>query len=143
MNREIKFRAWDVNECMTYFDLNPDVMIKGVPKPFKEILKQEEGFTLMQYTGLKDKNGKEIYEGDIIRYSYELDNSSDFEAEIVWYNGIIKTGWEHDETLFAGFVIKGDNGEQYKEDRYYYHEIPNFAKLEIIGNVYETVTPKQ
>jgi len=52
--REIKFRAW-INEKMWHFDIKESagyVWHKG---------------NLMQYTGLKDKNGKEIYEGDIVR----------------------------------------------------------------------------
>jgi uncharacterized phage protein (TIGR01671 family) len=56
--REIKFRAWDGVDYMS--------------KPFDlfAIQREEISFTkdavLMQYTGLHDKNGKEIYEGDIV-----------------------------------------------------------------------------
>lgn len=69
MNREIKFRAWhekrrimlEYGSVMSFhqFLITPDGLVydKGVLQPI----------TLMQYTGLKDKNGREIYEGDIVK----------------------------------------------------------------------------
>jgi uncharacterized phage protein (TIGR01671 family) len=64
--REIKFRAWsnETNEMMTHDDLlKGDGYYLGLSGKLNAII-------LMQYTGLKDKNGKEIYEGDIIAKKY-------------------------------------------------------------------------
>ena len=60
MSREIKFRAWD-REQKKIFPVDSLVFEKG-----NAIVNGKTDIDLMQYTGLKDKNGVEIYEGDVL-----------------------------------------------------------------------------
>lgn len=60
MSREIKFRAWDTDGTMYYSEINGEWNIGTFGVQCRYC-----GNRIMQYTGLKDKNGTEIYEGDI------------------------------------------------------------------------------
>ena len=66
-NREIKFRAWNKEEKrMVYFDANLYEFGKFLVT-LEDSLDTFQNWVFQQYTGLKGKNGKEIYEGDIVR----------------------------------------------------------------------------
>ena len=87
MDREIKFRIWDVEnkEMLKVQELDFEPTFYGGriairPDQYSDYFDPEE-MILMQYTGLHDKNGKEIYEGDIIRIKNSL---IEIEGEVIF-----------------------------------------------------------
>ena len=117
--REIKFRCWDrfkqrwsnykINDGTVYFmDKNTGVWYGSYNKRYKD-------FNLMQYTGVKDKNNKEIYEGDIL-----FESSGENYYKVVFENGSFRA------------EFKGDFEE------YSFDLIDVVAQsCEIVGNIYE------
>ena len=84
---------------------------------------------LVQCTGLKDKNGKLIYEGDIVQTTFD-DNS-----KIIFY--VI---WNNENALFNGKIIKKrEISAFYINEDYLYYLLANGIdeKTEIIGNIFQ------
>ena len=120
MMREIKFRAWD-KACKHM--INP-----GDKKHFKLYLNGSmsiedcwatQDIILMQYTGLKDKNGKEIYEGDVVLFGDNVIHEGTH-GKVVWHT-----------TAFVYQFIDG----QYKDKCT--DMVDSWRTYEIIGNIYE------
>lgn len=126
MKRLIKFRAWDSYRKKMFHDFDQNIKEVGLGRSIHQFV-YETGLlydTLMQYIGAQDKNGCEIFEGDIVKYSFEIDSGG---IETLHLNCI----YDHSNAWFT-FQEKGD---EYYEG-YYWEEIK--GQCEIIGNIYET-----
>ena len=97
MSREIKFRAWDCKEnsyAKYGVKLKQDGSIVSdeydwVNEEWYSKVDEEHNFIIEQYTGLKDKNGKEIYEGDIIQCHLSPISSTIFTGVVEFRPGCI------------------------------------------------------
>lgn len=116
--REIKFRAWDVNnkEMLDVQELDYQDSYNGQPMVRTTMYNDYfdvEDMILMQYTGLKDITGREIYEGDIVK-SFFVDTDEAGNEIYKYYIMEVK----YDEVLCS-------------------YKIDKFMNLEVIGNIYE------
>lgn len=137
MSREIKFRAWCENTKSMEHDIQN--VYDSTQSNFGGYL-NNKWWEVMQYTGLKDKNGNEIYEGDILRRNnndkdlvqvkfgeflvYELETEKAIEQAYGWYLKVIPT----DELSKLKPFCYDAPLNKYWIDK---------LEIEVIGNIYE------
>lgn len=131
MKREIKFRAWD-GDTMFVFSL--ENMVDEA-----RWIKQHD-WKVMQYTGLKDRNGKEMWEGDICRVNTWESNPDIYRN----HPNLFKVFWSENSAKFEFYSPdemwgKTLDGKERETDIGIdvFLEINEDDQWEIIGNIYE------
>ena len=126
--REIKFRAWRIDDKKMYLPFNLLDELNDTEGHFPQ------DTVLMQYTGLHDKNGIEIYEGDILRIKAE---NGKWNILVVKY-GIarreMKSGWTVDIPSFY-FDLVGADFKAFPIVKNYKGK-HDLTMLEVIGDIY-------
>lgn len=133
--RDLKFRTWSENKnLMTYWGFNLD----GNNAWFSGPTNDPKGIQ-MQYTGVKDSEGREIYEGDIVKFTYWWFDGNEAESEL--------TGEIVYAEMCMSFQLKGVKNKEWEQFTGYENDkeyLTPFSELSfesadffIIGNIYQ------
>lgn len=125
MNREIKFRAWDKknrdfdDDCLR-MTLDGD---RIEDDDYGNQRNKKRDVILLQYTGIKDMNGKEIYEGDIVKRHCACGNCDNCWTGEIFYRNCSLVFRDYNEEVDTPIEMYAMNGD--------------LAQLEVLGNIYE------
>ena len=141
--REIKFRAWLKEKKIMGEVLGIDILHKEIFFSNEDVDCYEhtdfKNIELMQYTGLKDKNNKEIYEGDVLKLIHTgIKISADRLEDLKRFVGIIK----YENGIFK--IVRTEKSliesKYFEMEQKKVYEIFIYSKLydlEVVGNIYE------
>ena len=133
--KEIKYRAWDTEKevmaevlSINLSDgevrmMDEECRVWSAPAPYV--------CRLMQYIGLKDKNGKYIHEGDIVKREGYIDYEEYSKVNKV--EGVIKM------CNYSWCIVHEEEDRRYIHPLFMEEEFCNINELEVIGNIYEGV----
>jgi uncharacterized phage protein (TIGR01671 family) len=126
------FRAYDKRKCKMIFGPTDDnvssswVYTMATAGPYDDVL------VLMESTGLHDKNGKEIFECDIVRYAFDWDYA-DKECKVRQFKNGKKSG------VYIGWVAwEGDEHAHFVVNPHRFNLAPKMHLIEVVGNIYES-----
>ncbi len=124
--REIKFRAWDklnknwvTEKNWVFIRLNGTIY----ENEFQGFIEPSDRYEITQFTGLRDKNGKDIYEGDV------LENKVTFSDGVVWSTKQ-RVIWYAEQATFGLVPAKPMTYSDLNQEK--------LNRYEVIGNIYES-----
>lgn len=141
--RAIRFRAWDRKTRSMLYEVQNGITMLGdggrtIQFPFGSILRETDRFVTMEFTGLKDMTGRDIFEGDVVRcYTWFDDDPEegaeprhDFtDHEVVW-------GVEHGYPAFD-LEPPNDRADDCNALQIFADAQPDMERIEVLGNVWE------
>ena len=136
--REIKFRIWDIDKRKFVVNKIDRLSCGDTKKCMSERvdfennsveINADERYIFSEYTGLEDKNNKEIYEGDIVKFKdCSIDGTKEF------YNiGVIEREGKRDELVINQLIFE----KSYFIENYMDFIEQTFEVCEVIGNIYQ------
>ena len=139
MSREIKFRAWDDKRSFMFPVWDVRWNEKGKLWKLNEGEDFDETVGLMQFTGLLDKNGKEIYEGDILEIETKkaFQDDNDYEHIDTWFTdvGVVKI-LPSQGVVICKVKRTAIDGHKISEPSKY-RPVPQY-RAKVVGHIYNT-----
>ena len=151
--REIKFRVWNENRNMFIIDgMTPKEIQDDATQSMELPIMTNEDCVWQQYTGIKDKNGVEIYEGDLLTYRsfttiYLVDFNNENYGYVMGWN-LLDYGYFKDGIFSECEKVEYSNSNtvNYPVSEYYYGQCPTNNEIygldqyyEVVGNIFEGV----
>lgn len=129
--REIKFRVWDKeNLCRKMSYSNTEYFDDMMGFRFQHFDGDVEDLVFMQCTGFKDKNGVEIYEGDVCRLSNDTYYSNHYFNTLDDWKMVTKAVWEDQSFKFQDVTDR-------HASLFFFEADQDSIEIKIIGNIYE------